>query len=427
MAINKENEFLKMDEKMISIFNIRPIPGKKVARRDRGEEVNLFIFICSELGKAICEAKRHGEDLTHFTLEVPYKQIHQVLFERPVSGETVTVKKLMDVVEKINSLEGVTMMIYQDPKSKEKNIIYDGMQIYSRIQIEGQAKHYDKAVFKVKLCEDFIEYYKEVLSRKTNYFKLELDIAFSLTTKNSKIVYAYLSRYHDQMNKHWSTNPTGIDKLMFYLDNTVYSNGDEWVFKMNAEQLKNIVENALKEINEVIMMKREKYRVDIPIYDKEWIKVDPNATKGPKTRIKEVRFFYVDEGQKIDSNRLHYNKENSYDNVINKFTGDEDIKALLQQFVAEAYERNNIASVNTFEKVLNNMKEANLTKEKTMEFIQDSITEGSPSIKFTKESHEKVKAFKEKAEKVQAKKERSFDDFNIPFNTSNRRRMDGRK
>ena len=377
MAINKENGFLKMDEKMISIFNIRPIPGKKVARRDRGEEVNLFVFICSELGKAICEAKDNGEDLTHFTLEVPYKQIHQVLFERPVSGEVVTVKKLMDVVEKINSLEGVTMMTYQDPKSKEKNIIYDKMQIYSRIQIEGQAKHYDKAIFKVKLCEDFINYYKEVLSRRRDYFKLELDIMFSLTTKNSKIVYAYLSRYHDQMNKHWSTNPTGIDKLMFYLDNTAYSNGDEWVFKMNAEQLKNIVENALKDINEVIIMKRKKYGVDIPIYDKEWIKVDPNAVRGPKTRIKEVRFFYVDEGKKIDLNRLKYNKENSYEQIICDFTNYEPLRESLRQWISKGKEANELPSMKSFKTQLENLREGAGEDEAILDIIEQAEIYGN--------------------------------------------------
>lgn len=385
MAINKENGFLKMDEKMISIFNIRPIPGKKIARRDRGEEVNLFIFICSELGKAICKAKEKKQDLNRFTLEVPYKQIHQVLFERPLSGEVVTVKKLMDVVEKINSLEGVTMMTYQDPKSKEKNIIYDKMQIYSRIQIEGQAKHYDKAIFKVKLCEDFINYYKEVLSRRNDFFKLELDIMFSLTTKNSKIVYAYLSRYHDQMNKHWSTNPTGIDKLMFYLDNTAYSNGDEWVFKMNAEQLKNIVENALKEINEVIMMKREKYGVYIPVYDKEWIKVDPNATKGPKTRIKEFRFFYVDEGQKIDLNRLHYKKENSYEQIICDFTNYEPLRNALRQWILKGKEANELPSMKSFKTQLENLREGVGEDEAILDIINHTGAYGYRSFGYKKE------------------------------------------
>lgn len=374
MAINKENEFLKMDKNMITIFNIAPIPGKKVARRDRGEEVNLFVFICSELGKAIAEAKKHKEDLTRFILEVPYKEIHQVLFSRPVSGEIVTVKKLLDIVEKINSLEGVTKMIYQDPKSKKKSILYDKMQIYSRIQIEGQAKHYDKAVFKVELDHNFIEYYKEVLSRRTDYFKLELDIMFSLTTKNSKIVYAYLSRYHDQMNKPksgHSTNPTGIDKLMFYLDNTRYSNGSEWVFKMNAEQLKNIVENALKEINEVIMMKREKYGVHIPIYDKQWIKVDENATRGPKTRIKEVRFFYVDEGKEIDLNRLHYKKKDSYESIINNFTNDEELREALREFIKDSIEAEDYISVESFKTQLNNIK--HLDKDEIIDRLDNAI------------------------------------------------------
>lgn len=420
MTIKRENEFLKMDKNMITIFNVAAEPGKKgQARRDRGDEVNLFVFICSELGKAIKEDK----DLERFTLEIPYKEIHQVLFHKPLLDEVVTVENLMKVVEKINNLEGVTNMYYQDPKSKEKSIFYDRMQIYSRIQIEGVAKHYDKAIFRVELNHNFIEYYKDVFSRRTDYFKLELDIMFSLTTKNSKIVYAYLSRYHDQMNKHWSTNKIGIDKLMYYLDNKRYSNGNEWVFKMNAEQLKNIVENALEDINEVIMMKRDKYGVYIPVYDKEWIKVDPNAVRGPKTKIKEVRFFYVDEGKKIDPNRLKYSKENSYDNVINKFTGDEEIKGLLQQFVAEAYKEKDIASVKSFETVLNSIKECGISRAETIKIIENS--KGCPNICFTKESHEKVKAFKEKAEKVQSKKERSFDDFNIDFDTSSRRRKGG--
>ena len=364
--MRKENEFLKMDENMITIFNI----NEGASRKSRGEEVNLFIYICSELGKALTQAATNGEDLERFTLELPYREIHQVLFHRPLLEKTVTVENLMNVVEKINNLEGVSMLVQQDPKSKQRKILYDRMQIYSRIQIEGQAKHYDQAVFKVKLTEDFIKYYSAVLSKRTDYFKLELDIMFSLTTKNSKIVYAYLSRYHDQMNKHWSTNPTSIDKLMYYLDNKRYSNGSEWVFKMNAEQLKNIVTNALEDINKVIMMKREKYEVYIPVYEVEWIKVDPNATRGPKTRIKEFRFFYVDEGQKIDVNRLKYVKEESYESIICNTFEDEEIRNILREFVTQGAEAEELPSLKSFKTQVENLKE--LSKEEIIERVSTS-------------------------------------------------------
>ena len=375
MAIEKQNEFLKMDENMITIFNIK----QDASRKSRGEEVNLFVFICSELSKAIAAAKEHKEDLTRFILEVPYSEIHQILFNRPVSGETVTVKNLMDVVNKIHNLEGVTMMIYQDAKSKEKSILYDHMQIYSRIQIEGQAKHYDKAVFKVKLTEDFIEYYKEVFSRRRDYFKLELDIAFSLTTKNSKIVYAYLSRYHDQMNKHSSTNKTGIaskDGIMFYLDDKKYQDDNgEWVYKMSIDQLKKIISNALKDINEVIKMKREKYGIDIPTYDIEYFQLDPKATRGPKTRINHFRFFYVDEGKKVDVNRLHYKKKDSYEEVICEFSNDEDIREMLRDFIKDSIEAENYISVESFKTQLNSLSD--LDKGQLMEYIRELILVGN--------------------------------------------------
>ena len=65
--MRKENEFLKMDENMITIFNI----NESASRKSRGEEVNLFIYICSELGKALTQAATNGEDLEKFTLEWP--------------------------------------------------------------------------------------------------------------------------------------------------------------------------------------------------------------------------------------------------------------------------------------------------------------------------------------------------------------------
>lgn len=366
--MRKENEFLKMDKNMITIFNI----NEGASRKSRGEEVNLFIYICSELGKALTQAATNGEDLERFTLELPYREIHEVLFNRPLLNKTVRVENLMEVVKKINNLEGVSMMLYQDPKSKQRKILYDRMQIYSRIQIEGQAKHYDQAVFKVKLTEDFIKYYSAVLSKRTDYFKLELDIMFSLTTKNSKIVYAYLSRYHDQMNKHWSTNETNIEDLMYYLDNKKVVQNDEWVYKMTPTQLKDIISNALDDINRVVMLKREKYEIYIPIYDIEYFQLDPNATRGPKTKITKFRFYYVDEGQKIDVNRLKYVKEESYESIICNAFEDEEIRNMLREFVTQGSEAEELPNLKSFKTQVENIKEANLSKDEIIERVSTS-------------------------------------------------------
>lgn len=381
--MRKENEFLKMDKNMITIFNI----NEDASRKSRGEEVNLFIYICSELGKALTESIKNGEDLEKFTLELPYREIHEVLFNRPLLNKTVRVENLMEVVKKINNLEGVSMMLYQDPKSKERKILYDRMQIYSRIQIEGQAKHYDQAVFKVKLTEDFIKYYSAVLSKKKDYFKLELDIMFSLTTKNSKIVYAYLSRYHDQMNKHWSTNETNIEDLMYYLDNKKVVQNDEWVYKMSTEQLKKIITNALDDINKVVMLKREKYGVYIPIYDIEYFQLDPNATRGPKTKITKFRFYYVDEGQKIDVNRLKYVKEESYESIICNAFEDEEIRNMLREFVTQGAEAEELPSLKSFKTQVENLKE--LSKEEIIERV--STSKDYRSLGYNKQVTEKLK------------------------------------
>lgn len=383
--MRKENEFLKMDKNMITIFNI----NEGASRKSRGEEVNLFIYICSELGKALTEAIKNGEDSGRFTLELPYREIHEVLFNRPLLEKTVTVENLMEVVKKINNLEGVTMMLYQDPEGKQKNILYDRMQIYSRIQIEGQAKHYDQAVFKVKLTEDFIKYYSAVLSKRTDYFKLELDIMFSLTTKNSKIVYAYLSRYHDQMNKHWSTNETNIEDLMYYLDNKKVVQNDEWVYKMSVEQLKKIISNALDDINRVVMLKREKYGVYIPIYSIEYFQLDPNATRGPKTKITKFRFYYVDEGQKIDVNRLKYVKEESYESIICNTFEDEEIRNMLREFVTKGAEAEELPSLKSFKTQVENIKEANLSKDEILERV--STSKDYRSLGYKEEVAEKLK------------------------------------
>lgn len=384
--MRKENEFLKMDKNMITIFNI----NEGASRKSRGEEVNLFIYICSELGKALTESIKNGEDLERFTLELPYREIHEVLFNRPLLNKTVRVENLMEVVKKINNLEGVTMMLYQDPKSKQRKILYDRMQIYSRIQIEGQAKHYDQAVFKVKLTEDFIKYYSAVLSKRTDYFKLELDIMFSLTTKNSKIVYAYLSRYHDQMNKHWSTNETNIEDLMYYLDNKKVVQNDEWVYKMTPTQLKDIISNALDDINKVIMMKREKYEVYIPIYDIEYFQLDPNATRGPKTKITKFRFYYVDEGQKIDVNRLKYVKEESYESIICNTFEDEEIRNMLREFVTQGSEAEELPNLKSFKTQVENLKE--LSKDEILERVSTSIlNKDYRSLGYNKQVTEKLK------------------------------------
>ena len=384
--MRKENEFLKMDKNMITIFNI----NEGASRKSRGEEVNLFVYICSELGKALTQAATNGEDLEKFTLELPYREIHEVLFNRPLLNKTVRVDNLMEVVKKINNLEGVTMILYEDPKSKQKSILYDRMQIYSRIQIEGQAKHYDNAIFKVKLTEDFIEYYKQVLSKKSDYFKLELDIMFSLTTKNSKIVYAYLSRYHDQMNKHWSTNETNIEDLMYYLDNKKVVENDKWVYKMSTEQLKKIIANALDDINKAVMLKREKYEIYIPIYNIEYFQLDPNATRGPKTKITKFRFYYVDEGQKIDVNRLKYVKEESYESIICNTFEDEPTRNILREFVTKGSEAEELPSLKSFKTQVENLKE--LSKDEILERVSTSIlNKDYRSLDYNKQVAEKLK------------------------------------
>lgn len=408
--MRKENEFLKMDKNMITIFNI----NEDASRKSRGEEVNLFIYICSELGKALTESIKNGEDLEKFTLELPYREIHEVLFNRPLLNKTVRVENLMEVVKKINNLEGVSMMLYQDPKSKERKILYDRMQIYSRIQIEGQAKHYDQAVFKVKLTEDFIKYYSAVLSKKKDYFKLELDIMFSLTTKNSKIVYAYLSRYHDQMNKHWSTNETNIEDLMYYLDNKKVVQNDEWVYKMSTEQLKKIITNALDDINRVVMLKREKYGVYIPIYDIEYFQLDPNATRGPKTKITKFRFYYVDEGQKIDVNRLKYVKEESYESIICNTFEDEEIRNMLREFVTQGAEAEELPSLKSFKTQVENLKE--LSKEEIIERV--STSKDYRSLGYNKQVTEKLKT---KPEPIVTNRENRHFDIGLKSRTRGRK------
>lgn len=213
---------------------------------------------------------------------------------------------------------------------------------------------------------------------------------FSLTTKNSKIVYAYLSRYHDQMNKHWSTNETNIEDLMYYLDNKKVVQNDEWVYKMTPTQLKDIISNALDDINKVIMMKREKYEVYIPIYDIEYFQLDPNATRGPKTKITKFRFYYVDEGQKIDVNRLKYVKEESYESIICNTFEDEEIRNMLREFVTQGSEAEELSNLKSFKTQVENLKE--LSKDEILERVSTSIlNKDYRSLGYNKQVTEKLK------------------------------------
>ena len=197
--------YIRMTKEMITVFN--PLEKAENARRDRGDEINILMYVLNYLNLSL----NKDPNLTDLEIIVTHAQFANMLKNKPLTNDKIVVNDILEVIKKVNAISSLL------------NLNEDYMEqlfIYSNIKVLDWSPY--NATYRIKLNSDFIEYYKKVRLQADDYFKLYLDVMLSLSTRASKIIYAYLSRYDVQMNKNrngiYATNLTSVDDLKFYLD-----------------------------------------------------------------------------------------------------------------------------------------------------------------------------------------------------------------
>ena len=374
VVINKtaSNGYIRMSEEMLVVFN--PLENASTARRDRGDEINILMHVLNYLNIAL----NNNPNLTDVVIRVTHQQFAEMLKNKPITEDKITLNNIFEVIEKINAISGC--MIFGSERIGE-------YKIYSAIEIVDWTPQ--NAVYEITLGHKFIEYYKNLRLAEKDYFKLYLDVMLSLSTRNNKIVYAYLCRYNSQMNNpqaSYSTNETKVNKLKFYLDKrrTRKSNGD-WEYKMQNQKVVQIVENALEEINKIIAIKREKYNKYFPLYKVEWIKEGAGKTS-PITKFR----FSIDLEDKKEYLANAPEQKLSYESIICNTFEDEEIRNILREFVTQGSEAEELPSLKSFKTQVENIKE--LSKEEIIERVSTSILDKDyRSLGYNKEVAEKLK------------------------------------
>lgn len=301
VEINKigENGYIRMTEDMIAVFN--PLEKGGASRRDRGDEINILMYVLNYLNVKL----KYEPDLTDLEIVITHEQFAEMIKTKPIMEDKITLNNILDVIEKINAISNY--MVFG-------NEIIGDYKIYAAIEVINWNAF--GADYRITLGHKFIEYYKKVNIASNDYFKLYLDVMLSLSSRNTKILYAYLSRYDSQMNNKkasYSTNETGIDSLKFYFDKrrTRKANG-KWEYKMQNQKVVQAVEQGLEEINKIIKIKREMYDTFIPLYKVKWVREGTGKT----CAISKFRF-------KLDLEDMEQNKDKfgnlTMDDVFEEF------------------------------------------------------------------------------------------------------------
>ena len=271
--------YIRWNKPLIGILNPSDTGGKE---RDRGDEITILMYVTNKLNLEL----QDNPFLDRLTIYLYHSQISNMLKNKPAIGKIrrLTTDQILNVIEKINGIDKITLL-------GDDKII--SMAIYQFIEV-GEI-HNNDALYKIEVSPKFIEYYKLLIKKTKDYFKLYAAIMVSLNTKNAKILYAYICNYLNQMQNNFTgdygTNPTNIDDLKFYLDNKKYRNEfGEWEFSLTNTNLIRIVEHSLEQINTLLEETNKVNNMDNPLFEVIWIRKDPEATNGKGCKLKEFRF-----------------------------------------------------------------------------------------------------------------------------------------
>ena len=260
--VNKDH-YIKHDDNMLMVYFRKNIKGNRT--NDRGDIVNVFCYMLNALS---CELDQNP-DLEELSITITQDEANQI-----ISHNMITDKN-----KRINNINAVKDVLFEQ-LDNVKIINLDNSK-YSRVipYFQHVAYNHELLEVEIKFNSEFIEYFKGVKDLKSNYSKVTADIMISLGTLNAKIVFSYICRYVDQINKFGCTNLTSIDKLKQCLDKNYKVKNGKMVFKLRNNDLEVSVETAMNQINQLIANKNEVYGLNLPQYKIEWYR-DTNYGEG---------------------------------------------------------------------------------------------------------------------------------------------------
>lgn len=278
----KPDHYIQIDDDFMTVLYY-----ENGGKQDRFK-VDALAYLLNELSMAISNNK----DITQYSVILSQREANFIITEDVVNKKSRKIRKKLDVLKDV-IFHDLDTTVSIKRKDYDKKIF-----IFSYFYYE-----HGKDYIEVTFNSEFIEYFKRCRNATEGYFKLYLDIMVSLPTVNSKILFALLSKYDDQMHKYEKTNRTSINMLKFYLDDNKkldkqvpkdWKEYDKYVYSMINTHLVTNVENSLKAINTLISTKNKLNSLNLPGYKVNWIREFAQESDTRQGQLHSFTFSHID-------------------------------------------------------------------------------------------------------------------------------------
>lgn len=272
-----KNNYFKIDNTN-AITLIIPEGRKQNANsktRDKGYDVNCLCYMLNELSRAI----HNNPNMTDFKMTITNKDLAKIMGydvisdkQRRLYGIKETKDLLFTRVKNVLVYDAITGNMASIPIFKYILWETDAQEIY------------------IEFNPRFIEYAKDCkeLTDVEGYTRLYLDICVSLSTLNSKIIWAILCRYNSQLDCAGHTDMKAITLLNYISPYTM--EGKKKIYTMRFNDLETTVNRAIKEIN-TLLVEKALLQDKTPIgYQVEWEWSITNGATAKRGKLLAVTF-----------------------------------------------------------------------------------------------------------------------------------------
>lgn len=276
-----KGNYIKLDtENSITVFLSNDRKNEKnVRRNDRGDDVNLLCYALNELSRAIHE----NPDIHNLKMTITNKEFNKLLATNIITDTATRIyglKACRDLL--LSRIKDVTIF---DPV---KGYI-TSLMIFKYVQYKEKEQEIE-----LEFNDLFIEYMKDCreLTDKDTYTLLYVDVAVSLRTLNSKIMWSILCRYNAQLDKYGHTNDFNIETIKQYIAPYKYR-GNKKVYTMLNTDFVNTVNRAIQEINTLLAYKCADNDKLFKGYEVEWAWDSTDGFTDKKGKLQTVTFKKV--------------------------------------------------------------------------------------------------------------------------------------
>lgn len=242
---------------------------------DKGYDINCLCYMINELSREI----HNNPDITDFKMTITNKDLAKIMgydvinnTQRRLYGIKETKDLLFTRVKNVLVYDAITGNMASIPIFKYILWETDAQEIY------------------IEFNPRFIEYVKDCkeLTDVEGYTRLYLDICVSLSTLNSKIIWAILCRYNSQLDYAGHTDMKAISLLNYISPYTL--EGKKKIYTMRFNDLETTVNRAIKEINTLLVEKALLQNKTPEGYEVEWEWSITNGATSKRGKLLSVSF-----------------------------------------------------------------------------------------------------------------------------------------